>query len=343
MGLHDNTIKWDKVARGMERAENRMIWKPYGLPEITNPSGSAFHDGEIQKKWNVSEKVIVQASITGAFYSKNGNPNQPITPKEIRDEARACLLEGASSVHIHVRDDKGYNTLSKERFEEVILPLRDEFPDLSVDGCMVTAIAGEWDAMKDCLNSHVLDGVPINTTAVFNGDALFAKPVPMMLEKTRLIMESGAAPIIAVYTDADVNNADRFLYQSGLLGPGQVWCILPGIPGCSPMETPHQMIDGLLRFKRLIDDVDPQAKMLVCSAGRASSYLVTAAALLGLHMRVGMEDTVWQWPHRDVKLKSNVDAVRQAMTIANALGRDVATQAEFRQIMGLPEKSIAFS
>lgn len=41
-----------------------------------------------------------------------------------------------------------------------------------------------------------------------------------------------------------MNNAERFLFRSGLLGPGRLWCVLPSIPGSSPMENPKQMIEG---------------------------------------------------------------------------------------------------
>ncbi|KAA9105894.1 3-keto-5-aminohexanoate cleavage protein [Microbacterium rhizomatis] len=333
--MTENTVNWSRVAEGVERAKGRMIWKPYGLPEIIDPENSAFHSGGIQPAWDIPDKIIVQPAITGAFFTRHANPNQPITVDEIREQARACLLEGASAIHLHVRDDNGYNTLSQERFEAVVEPLREEFPDLSVDGCYVTALEGEWDEMKRCLNANILDGVPVNTTAVYNGDSLFAKPVPLLLEKTRLILESGSTPIIATYTDADVNNADRYLFRSGLLGSGQIWCVLPGLPGCSPMENPRQMIDGLMRFTSLIRDVDPEAKILVCAAGRASIYLATVAATLGLHIRVGMEDTVWKWPHKQEKLSSNLEAFRMAKQIVEALGREVATPAEYRQIMGL--------
>lgn len=101
------------------------------------------------------------------------------------------------------------------------------------------------------------------------------------------------------------------------------------------MENPRQMIDGLMRFTSLIRDVDPEAKILVCAAGRASIYLATVAATLGLHIRVGMEDTVWKWPHKQEKLSSNLEAFRMAKQIVEALGREVATPAEYRQIMGL--------
>lgn len=335
MGLDDNSVNWDRVQTGFERTGGRMIWKPYGYPEIIDPENSYFHSGGVQPQWNVSNKIVVQAAITGAFYTRNANPSQPITVDEILKDARECAQAGASAIHLHMRGDNGYNVLDRDRFKAVVNPLREEFPGIAVDGCYVTALEGEWDEMTRALKENILDGVPVNTTALFNGDAIFAKPVPMIFEKTRLILESGAAPIVAVYTDADVNNAERFLFRSGLLGPGQVWCVLPSIPGASPMENPHQMFTGLLRFVELIRDVDPDAKILVCAAGRASVFLATAAALLGLHIRVGMEDTVWKYPHKNEKLQSNLEAFLQIKTIVEALGREVATPAEYREIMGV--------
>lgn len=332
--MSKDTVNWERVAEGVERAQGRMIWKPYGLPEIIDPEKSAFFEGTIQPAWDVPDKIIIQPAITGAFFTRNANPNQPITTDEILQEARACLLEGASAIHLHVRDENGYNTLSQEKFEAVVGPLRQEFPGVSIDGCYVTALEGEWDEMKRCLDAKILDAVPVNTTAVYNGDSLFAKPVPLLLEKTRLVLESGARPIIATYADADVNNAERYLFRSGMLGPGQTWCVLPGLPGCSPMENPRQMFDGLLRFTSLIRDVDPEAKILVCAAGRASIYLATIAAALGLHIRVGMEDTVWKWPHKQEKVQSNLEVFRLAKQLAEVLGRSVATPAEYREILG---------
>ena len=63
---------------------------------------------------------------------------------------------------------------------------------------------------------------------------------------------------------------------------------------------------------------------------------MTAAAALGLHIRVGMEDTVWRWPHRDDKLESNLQALESAKALAGVLGRSVATRLEYRKLMGLP-------
>ncbi len=334
-----STIDWDRVQKGLEREHHKMIWRPYGLPTVASPDYSAFHDAPISPPWKVPEKLIISSAITGAFFLPGDNPNQPITPQQIHAEARACAAAGASTVHIHVRDDNGYNTLSLDRFAQVIEPLKEEFPDLAVDGCLVPALDGEWEEMKRMLEVGLLDGVPINTTATYVGDALFVKPIPVILEKTRLVLEAGAKPIIACYTDADVNNADRLLFKSGLLGSGQSWLILPALPGCSPMANPRQMVDGLLRISSAIFDTDPDAVVSVCAAGRASLHLVTVAVTLGLHIRVGMEDTVWLWPHREERIPSNVRMLQMAQEMAALLGREVATHAEYRQIVGMPARS----
>ena len=335
--MSDNKTKtkvdWERVKRGVEREKNKMVWKPYGIPRILDLEYSAFHDAPISSPWNIPEKLAISVAITGAFYRHDQNPNQPITTEEIRISARECLEAGASTVHIHVRDDNGYNVLSLERFSEVIKPLKEEYPDLAVDGCLVPALDGEWDEMKRVLDSGLLDGAPINTTATYIGDSLFAKPAPIMLEKTRLIVEAGAIVEIAVYTDGDVSNANRFLIKSGILETPAVWIILPALPGCSPMDNPRQMIEGLSRVVNAIRDIDEEGVIMVCAAGRASMHVATLAAAMGLHIRVGMEDTYWLWPHRNERIESNVQTYNLGEKLAEVVGRPVASRAEYKAML----------
>lgn len=328
------TINWKRIEEGVKRDNSRMMWKPYGAPQILNLENSALHDAPISTPWEIPEKLAVSVAITGAFFRHDQNPNQPITPDEIRDSAFSVLEAGASTVHIHVRDDQGYNVLSLERFKAVIEPLKNKYPDLIVDGCLVPALEGEWEEMQRVLDSKLLDGAPINTTATYIGDSLFAKPAPLMMEKTRRIVESGAIPEIAVYTDGDVSNADRFLIRSGLIETPAVWLILPALPGCSPMDNPKQMIDGLTRMVSAIRDIDPEGMIMVCAAGRASMYVATLAALMGLHIRIGMEDTYWLWPHRDDRIQSNLQVYEMAKHISAITGREIATPAEYRKMIG---------
>jgi len=329
------TIDWERVSKGVARERQRMIWRPYGLPTVLDLEHTAYHDQPISEPWNVAEKLIVSVAITGAFFKKDQNANQPITPDEILDSAREVIEAGASTVHMHVRDDNGFNVLSLDRFAQVIEPLHKEYPDVVVDGCLVPALDGEWEEMQRVLDSGLLDAAPVNSTATYIGDSLFVKPTPILLEKTRLIVESGAKPEIAVYTDADVSNADRYLLRSGLVEKGAAWVVLPAIPGCSPMDNTRQMVEGLTRTIGTIRDVDPEGLILVCAAGRASMHLATLAATLGVHIRVGMEDTYFKWPHRSDRIESNLQMLRLGQSIAQVLGRPVATPKEYRQMLGL--------
>lgn len=329
-------IDWSRVSKGVARESEKMIWRPYGLPTVLDLERSAFHDVPISTPWDIPEKLAVSVAITGAFFRHDQNPNQPLTPPAILEAAREVARAGASTVHIHVRDDNGYNVLSPERFRAVIDPLREEFPALAIDGCLVPALQGEWELMKQVLSGGVLDAAPINTTATYIGDSLFVKPAPIMIEKVRIINEAGTIPEIAVYTDADVSNADRFLIKSGLIRTPAVWLVLPALPGCSPMDNPRQMIDGLTRTVAAIKDIDPEAFIMVCAAGRASTHVAALAALMGLHIRVGMEDTYWLWPHRDERVESNLQALQLAQMISQVVGRPIATPEEYRVMLGLP-------
>ena len=101
------------------------------------------------------------------------------------------------------------------------------------------------------------------------------------------------------------------------------------------MPNLRAMVDGLLYLVDRIRDIDKESIIYVSQSGRASTYLVAFSILLGLHVRVGMEDTIWKWPHRDEKIKSNEEVVRAAIEIARYLGREPATSDDYRKMIGL--------
>ena len=341
--MSEGKVNWDYVEAWKkdpnplgQKEEFQCIWMPYGLPEIVDPEGTMYGiDVEVQPKWDIPKKVFISQTIVGAFYSKKGNPNQPITPDEIRDQALECLAAGAPNVHIHVRDEQGYNVLDPELFHYVIDPIREQYPDRIVCGCMVPFQKGEWEKMIECLQDGLLDQTPINTVAAFCGDTLFCKPPHVMIEKTRICQELGVKPQIAVYSDGDIDNADRYLIKTGVLEKPYYWIILPNLPGGSPMQNPKAMVEGLMHLVNRIKEIDEDSQIVVCASGRASCYLTTLALLLGLHIRVGMEDSVWRWPHRDEKIGRNIDTYLAAKQTIELLGREIIEPAEFRKMMGM--------
>ena len=96
------------------------------------------------------------------------------------------------------------------------------------------------------------------------------------------------------------------------------------------------MTSGLLHLTERVFDIDPTSVVMICAAGRASSHLATLAALLGLHVRLGMEDTIWEYPHKDDLITNNAALFQRFKGIVEGIGRRVATGEEYRSMIGLP-------
>lgn len=333
-------INWDKVAELGKEYGHKALFQRYASFEGVDPTHSALLDDtvDIQPPWKVPKKVAVTTAIVGAMFNKSFNANQPMTPEEIYKSAREACLAGTPSLHIHVRDENGYSVLDPDMFHQVIDPLREEFPEVVIDGCMVSNSEQDWETMKILLKEKLFETTPVNTNATYNGDMLFCKPAHMMIEKCRLVQEAGVIPQVTFYSSADVDHANRYLIRSGLLKKPYHFLLLYALPGCSPMNNPVAMMETMLNTYHQLKDIDPDCQISVCAAGRASSFLATQALLMGLDIRVGMEDTVWKYPHSNEKIVSNAEQFKSFKTIAHNLGREVMTAREYRDYMGLPQK-----
>ncbi len=330
-------INWDRVQAYLGRSSTRAVLKPYGFPDITNPFTSRYADVDVAPRWDIPDETAVSVAVTGGFFMTRDNPNQPISPEAIVEASRSCMEAGATSLHIHVRNEQELSILDLQRFVNVLEPLHEDFPGLYISAGEVAVGEEDWEDMQKLSGSGLVAGSPVNTTATFVGDTLFAKPPAVMIEKARILQDSGVKPEIAVYTDADVDNADRYLIKSGLVKPPFFWVVLPALPGGSPMHNPHQMVQGLKRIVDSIFDIDRESVISVCAAGRASVFLVTLAVLMGLHARVGMEDTVWRFPHKDDLVASNLETFQTIAGITELLGRPVMSGARFKSMLGIAE------
>ena len=89
-------------------------------------------------------------------------------------------------------------------------------------------------------------------------------------------------------------------------------------------------VDNVLHLLREL----PEGSLWLCSGiGPYQLPLTTLAAMLGGHLRVGLEDNVYF--RRGEKAKSNAQLVERAARIVRELNRDVATPAQARELLGL--------
>lgn len=76
-----------------------------------------------------------------------------------------------------------------------------------------------------------------------------------------------------------------------------------------------------------------QYKWSVLGAGRNQMTIASIAAAQGANVRVGLEDSLWMGPGK--LAKSNAEQVRNVRAIIEALGLEIASPDEARQILSL--------
>ena len=337
-------VNWDVVEKFTQHYGLHVRAEPFGFPAVTDPTHTVFatDDVDIQPPWNIPDKIIVSTAITGSFYNKAANPNHPVSMEEIYQSAREVCKAGAPILHIHVRDDNGINVLDPVRIKDIFYRIKDEFPDVSIDYCLVPMNDQSWELFIELLESGIVESSPVNTTAIYCGDMLMVKHPHVMIAKARKLREYGVRTRLAIYCDADIDNADRWLIKTGLVPTGATglptyWGVLPALPGGTPMNSPLAMVEGFLNLRNRILEIDKDAIIQVCASGRASTYLATQSILMGHHLRVGMEDTVWKWPHKNEKIENNARCFLEYKQLCELLGRQIVTSKEYRQIMGLKQ------
>ena len=87
---------------------------------------------DVQHHCLYMEKLIITAAICGAEVLKEHNPAVPYTVEECVREAKSAYNAGASLIHLHVREDDGTPTQSKERFRVIIEAIKKECPDVII-------------------------------------------------------------------------------------------------------------------------------------------------------------------------------------------------------------------
>lgn len=328
-----------------------------------SPAGSpAFLAGsKIEPKWDdIPDKVIIICALTGGNISREESPNLPYTPEEIGQSGLEAMEAGATGLHIHVRDvETGRSVTNAEFFRTAINIVSEKYPvgpkniiDLGTHGAAVLDIpmAGarkvltHTEALLETVKpeERLVEISPVRPCPTYLTDELVIAYPEQGIAHAEFLQANGIKPQIAIFHHGAVERAEKYLISTGVLKQPYYWIIVEGDSGSAVMD-PITMCESLLLYLSMIRKIDQKyggkSVIIVAIAGRGGTYIGTLAMLLGLHVRVGLEDMVFKWPHKDVKLTSNAEEVRRAVSIAHALGREIATPNEYRQIIGLPIRS----
>ena len=303
-----------------------------------------------------SRKVIITCAVTGSIHTPSMSPHIPVTAEEIADAAVGAAEAGAAIVHLHARrPSDGLPDQSPEAFEPFLRVIKQR------SDCVVNITTGGAATMT--IDERLK---PVATfkpeVASLNMGSMNFGLYPMLgrfkefKHDWELTYLEGSRDRVFKNTFADIErilttcaeNGTRFevecydighLYtlahfvERGLVKPPffvqSVFGILGGI-GAHPEDVMH--------MKRTADRLFGDAyQWSVLGAGRNQMNIAATAAAQGGHVRVGLEDNLWDGPGR--LAESNAQQVTRARQIVEGLGLEIATPDEARQILGLKGKA----
>jgi 3-keto-5-aminohexanoate cleavage enzyme len=274
------------------------------------------------KAWN-STPVVVTVAPTGADVTRENNPNLPYTTAEIADQSIAAAAAGASVVHLHVREDDGTPSGRPELFEDVIGRVRagsDLITMVSTGGANDMTIEERTTGL---LARPDLSGV--ESGSMNFGDETFITPPPAGRGIVARALESGIGLEVEAFDVGHLVSAVKWLEDGILPGPFRVNLVL-GVPG--GIDASPEALSAMLRV------LPPETFWTVTCIGRHHQRMMALALLYGASgVRTGLEDVAYL--RRGVLAPSNAALVQWLVDTARALGREVATPAQARELLGL--------
>ena len=300
-----------------------------------------------------SAKAIITCAPTGSIHTPSMSPHLPVTADQIAEQAIAAAEAGAAILHLHARspvdgspspraeDFMAFLPRIKQATDAVINVSTGGSATMSLDDRLEGAHAAQPELCSLNMGPLIFDFsaagkrvgqwqhdwereyVETSRGRIMYNDNVFIERI--MTEVGRAYgtrFEFECYDIGHLYTLAHF--ADRQLIEPPFLIQG-VFGILGGI-GADVRNLAHMatIADSLFG-----DDYVFSA----FAAGKHQLQFCTQSALLGGNVRVGLEDSLFIG--RGELARSNADQVAKIRTILEALGREIATPAEAREMLGL--------
>lgn len=288
------------------------------------------------------ETVIITCAVTGSAPTPERNPNVPVTPEQIATSAIEAGRAGAAIAHIHVRDpETGAPSRDLRLYQEVVERIRGSDSDIIINltggaggrfmpdekdptrGGPATTLCNPVERL-----AHVMELRPeicsLDVATMNMGEVVFMNVPAHLREMAAIIRQAGARPELEIFDIGGLRLA-LHLIAEGHIDPPPLFQLVTGVAWGAP-STPQAMA-------YLASLIPEDANWAAFGASRMHFPMAAQAALLGGHVRVGFEDTIYI--EKGVLAESNAQLVEKAARILTDLGARIATPAEAREMLAL--------
>jgi uncharacterized protein (DUF849 family) len=297
-------------------------------------------------------KTIITCAVTGSIHTPSMSPHLPITAQDIAEAAIGAAEAGAAIIHLHARNPKDGRP---DQSPDAFLPFLKIIKQRS--NCVVNITTGGAATMSIEERARPAAIFKPEVASLNMGSMNFGL-YPMLerfrsfkhdweegyLETSRERIFRNTFKDIEYILTTCAENGTRFeiecydighLYtlahfaDRGVVKPPffvqSVFGILGGI-------GPHA--EDMLHMRRTADRLfGNDYRWSVLGAGRNQMPIVALAVAMGGNVRVGLEDSLWIGPGQ--LAQSNAEQVTKARGIIEALGLEIASPDEAREILAL--------
>ncbi len=298
-------------------------------------------------------KILITCAVTGSIHTPSMTPYLPVTAEQITSEAVAAAEAGASILHLHARDPiDGSPTALAEHFMAFLPRIKqacDAVVNITTGGSATMTLEDRLAAPKAAepemcsLNMGSMN-FALYPAAERITDWKYDWEKPFLEGSEDLVFKNTPRDIACVVSEMGTRRGARFEFECydlshlymlrhfadrGLVKAPVfiqfVFGVLGGV-GADPENLTH--------MKRIAEKLfGDDFQWSVLAAGRHQIPFATMAAAMGGHVRVGLEDSIYIG--KGELAKSNADQVTRIREIVERLGREVATPAEARTLLGL--------
>lgn len=282
--------------------------------------------------------MIITCALTGAGDTVGKSEFVPVTPEQIAAAAVEAANAGAAVVHIHVRDvETGQGSRDVALYREVIARIKQSGVDVVINltaGMGGDLVIDQEDPLKpvdgtDLVNGldrlpHVEELLPDICTLdcgslnFGEGSQLYVSTPDMLRAGAKRIQELGVKPELEIFDTGHLWFATK-LIEEGLIDPPPLFQLCMGIPYGAPANP--ELLQAMVHM------LPAGAQWASFAIGRNQLPWVAHSALLGGHVRVGLEDNLYLG--KGVKA-TNGQLVERAVKIIEDIGGTVASPDEAR-------------
>lgn len=252
--------------------------------------------------------------------------NNPIRPCDIAEEVIRCNEEGASLVHLHVRNELGDIVGQTDVFSETISLIRRK-SDIVIQGSTGGVSNLSLDERSVALEDSRVQMASLNMGSTNLGDGVYINKVSDIIFWAEKMKRYGVVPELEIF-DLSMLNTIRKLQHVGILEEPLHYNFSLGFEGALPADP-----DTLFLLKNQLPSGSSWG--LLHEGMQDFNLLITAMALGAQCVRVGYEDGCCFEKGRPMK---NWEMVRKLRTFAEELGLEVASPSEAARMLCVKTK-----